>query len=66
MSQNLYIGETNNLRHRINLHKCSQHESNKFYVMPFFKMKNDKNLRKLMKVNFINKFKPELNCDIAP
>ena len=73
----IYIGETNNLRHRINLHKdhaakncglnvsrhfyqCSQHESTKFYVMPFFKMKHDdKNFRKEMKAKFINKFKPE-------
>ena len=80
----IHIGETNNLRHRINLHKdhaardnglnvmavaiyqCSQHESNKFYVMTFFQMKNDdKDLRKQMEPNFINKFKPELNCDIV-
>ena len=73
----IYIGEMNNLRHRISLHKnhaarncglnvsrhfyqCSQHDSNKFYVMPFFKIKNDdKDLRKVMEENFINKFKPE-------
>ena len=81
--QKSYIGETNNLRHRINLHKdhaarncglnvsrhfyqCSQHESTKFYVMPFFKMKNDDtNFWKQMEAKFINKFKPELNCDIV-
>ena len=61
----IYIGGTNNLRHRINLHKdhaarnncglnvsryfyqCSQHESNKFYVMPFFKQKMKMTIRKL-------------------
>ena len=34
--------------------------------MPFFKMKNDdKNSREQMEAKFINKFKPELNCDIV-
>ena len=32
--------------------------------MPFVRMKNeDKNFRKQMEANFINKFKPQLNCD---
>ena len=47
------------------MYKCSHNESTQFYVMPFFKMKNDdKNFRKQMEAKFINKFKPELNCDI--
>ena len=53
----IYIGETNNLHHRINLHKdhaarnckksvgifinVSSMKSNKFYVKPFFKIIND-------------------------
>ena len=74
-----YIGETNNLRLRYNLHKQHIRENAVFYVskhihscgkghfsiMPIFKMKNeDENERKEKEIHFIKKYLPELNRKI--
>ena len=71
-----YIGETNNLRLRYNLHKqhirdnapffVSKHihgcGKGKFTIMPIFKMKNEnENERREKETYFIKKFSPELN-----
>ena len=71
-----YIGETNNLRLRYNLHKQHVRENAPFFVskhlhacgkgefsiMPIFKMKDEnENDRKEKEMHFIKKFLPELN-----
>ena len=72
-----YIGETNDFRLRINLHKdqikkleyrkleVSKHIfkcGGKFKALPFFQMRNSDLLeRQLKEIHFIERFKPELN-----
>lgn len=76
----MYIGETNNLRLRTNLHRdhsnkniglgVSRHifsctrtiSSQKFHIMPFYKMSSDDSVkRRTMEEYFIKKLKPQLN-----
>jgi hypothetical protein len=74
----IYVGETNNLRLRVNLHRDHIKHDKGYYVshhihscgthfkiMPFYKVSRDCELyRKTKEQLFIDKFKPELNRDL--